>query len=360
MSSSATTTQRILQALVELGNEHMTGPQLAKKLGVLPGMIPAYIAELRKLNYEIEADPHLGFRLGRCPDILLADELKARLGASAAVPGGTRFGVVAAVPGGTPEGRAPEDGRHYNPVIGREITVYKQTDSTSNVVERLGMDGVDEGVVVFAETQTKGRGRRGRRWVSPAGTGLWFSILLRPPWPPQAATRITILSAVALVRALREVAGLSAEIKWPNDILVRGRKLAGILTEMETDSDQVRFITLGIGVNVHAMDFPPELRDIATTVQGERGQPVRRAELAVSLLAALDRLYAQSLAGDFEPITREWGEHSSTLGKRVAMVIGERRVEGQAMALDENGSLLVRTDSGRTEHITGGDVVSEK
>jgi BirA family biotin operon repressor/biotin-[acetyl-CoA-carboxylase] ligase len=326
MTSPPTTTQRILEALIELGNEHLTGPQLARRLGVLPGMIPAYVAELRKLGYEIESDPHLGFRLGQCPDILLADELRARLRAQR---------------------------------MGREITVYKQTDSTSDLIDRLGLDGVEEGIVVFAESQTRGRGRRGRKWVSPAGQGLWFSVLLRPPWPPQAVTRITILSAVAVVEALREAAGLSADIKWPNDVLVNGCKLAGILTEMETDTDQVRFVTLGIGLNVHAGTFPPELQNVATSVEHATGQRIRRAELAVALLRGLDRLYAQALAGEFTPIARAWGEHSSTLGKRVVIVVGERRVEGQAMALDENGSLLVRTDNGRTEHIIGGDVVVE-
>jgi BirA family biotin operon repressor/biotin-[acetyl-CoA-carboxylase] ligase len=346
MSQPSSTTQRLLEVLLELGNGHATGPQLAARMRVLPDAIPPYIAELRKLGYEVESDPHLGFRLGHCPDILLADELKARLG------------VVAAVPGRVAP--APDDGRHINRIIGRDVVVYKQTASTSDVIERLGLDGVEEGVVVFAEAQTKGRGRRGRSWVSPRGTGLWFSVLLRPNWPPQAVTRITILSAVALVEALEEVAGLTAQIKWPNDVLVNNRKLAGILTEMETDSDQVRFVTLGIGVNLHVMNFPPELREIATTVETERGQPVRRADLAVSVLLRLDALYAQALDGNFEPITRKWGARSSTLGKRVAIVVGSRRIEGQAMALDENGSLLVRTDNARTEQMIGGDVILEK
>jgi BirA family biotin operon repressor/biotin-[acetyl-CoA-carboxylase] ligase len=333
MSAAPSTSQRILEELIRLGNGHSTGPQMAARLKILPGMVPAYIAELRKLGYEIESDPHHGYRLLRCPDVLLADELKARL----------RIG-------------SPKS----EPIIGRDIIVYKQTESTSNVLDRLALDGVEEGVVVFAESQTKGRGRRGRIWLSPSGAGLWFSLLLRPRWPPQAVTRITILSAVALVEALREIAGIVAEIKWPNDVLVNGRKLAGILTVMETDSDQVRFVTLGIGVNVRHIDFPPELQPIATTIEDAHGLPVRRADLAVSLLLALDRLYAQTMAGDFEPITRQWGEHSSTLGKRVAIQVGSHRVEGQAMALDENGSLLVRTDNGRTEHIMGGDVVLEK
>ncbi|MSR64407.1 MAG: biotin--[acetyl-CoA-carboxylase] ligase [Verrucomicrobiae bacterium] len=333
MTPAPSTSQRILEELIRSDNDHSTGLQLAGRLKVMPGTIAPYVAELRKLGYEIESDPHLGYRLLRCPEVLLPDELKARL----------RVGSPTA-----------------EPVIGRDIIVYKQTDSTSNVIDRLALDGIAEGVVVFAETQTKGRGRRGRTWISPSGSGLWLSVLLRPNWPPQAVTRITILSAVALVEALREVTGIVAEIKWPNDVLVNGRKLAGILTEMETDSDQVRFVTLGIGVNVRHIDFPPELQNIATTVEDACDQPVRRADLAAALLLALDRLYAKTVAGEFEPIRRQWGEHSSTLGKRVAMQIGTQCVEGQAMALDENGSMLVRTDNGRIEHVIGGDVVLEK
>lgn len=332
MSHADGTTKRILEELIRLGDGHATGPQLASKLGILPGMIQPYVAELRKLGYEVESDPHRGFHLSKCPDILFSDELMARLRIA----------------------------RGTAPVIGREIVVYKQTDSTSDLVERLALDKAEEGVVVFAESQTKGRGRRGRKWLSPEGVGLWFSLLLRPQWPPQAVTRVTILSAVALVEALREVANLTAEIKWPNDVLLNGKKVAGILTVMEADSDQLRFVNLGIGVNVHHIDFPPELQALATTVEDACGSPIRRADLAVSLLAALDRLYRQTKEGDFEPITRIWGEHSSTLGKRVAIQVGDRRVEGQAMALDANGSLLVRSDVGRTEHVVGGDVIFEK
>lgn len=333
MNPTASTTQRILEELLREENAHATGPQLAARLNILPGMVGPYMAELRKLGYEIVSDPHLGFRVVSCPDILLADELKARL----------RIAL-----------------RGSEPTIGREISVYKQTDSTADLIERLAVDRSEEGMVIFAEAQAKGRGRRGRKWVSPTGAGLWFSVLLRPTWPPQAVTRITILSAVALVNALREVCDLPAQLKWPNDVLLNGKKVAGILTEMEADSDSVRFVNLGIGVNVRPIDFPPEVQPIATTVDDVAGRAVRRVDLAVSILAHLDRYYKQASTDGFDSITRAWGDHCATLGKRVTILVGARRVEGQAMALDENGSLLVRDDAGRTECIVGGDIVLEQ
>lgn len=327
--SAPPTLQQLFEELLRLG--HATTPQLAERLGCSPQAINARLAELAALGYGVESDPHRGHRLAHCPDLLLADELIARLRLEAGPPA----------------------------LLGREVFVYRQTDSTSDVIERLALEGAGEGTVVFAESQTRGRGRRGRVWLSPPGVGLWFSLLLRPPWPPAAVTRITILAAVALVEALDEMAGLAAQIKWPNDVLMGGRKIAGILTEMETDSDLVRFVTLGIGVNVHAFRLPPELQGVATSVESERGERIRRAELAVALLRRLDRLYRGARDGHFETITRQWGEHSSTLGRRVVISVGGQRLEGQAMALDENGSLLLRTDHGRIERIVGGDVILE-
>jgi len=166
------------------------------------------------------------------------------------------------------------------------------------VVEKLARDGVKEGVVVCAESQTRGRGRLGRKWISPARKGLWFSILLRPDLSPQMTTRLTVASATALRRAIKLQTGCSPEIKWPNDILMGGKKVAGILTEMSAELDRVRYVILGIGVDVNltANDFPPDLRKIATSLRIETGKPASRAELAVNIFRELDRDYANSPA----------------------------------------------------------------
>src|SRR5436190_12012008 len=191
---------QILHALRGATDGAVSGAKLSDAIGVSRAAVWARIEELRSLGYEIEATPHLGYRLINSPDVLHADDLIARLGKTK--------------------------------VIGRDIRVFHETTSTNDVVEKLARDGVKEGVVVFAESQTKGRGRLGRKWLSPAKKGLWFSVLLRPDLRPHETTRLTVASATALRRAIASQTGLEAEIKWPNDILLGGKKVAGILTEM--------------------------------------------------------------------------------------------------------------------------------
>jgi BirA family biotin operon repressor/biotin-[acetyl-CoA-carboxylase] ligase len=247
-------------------------------------------------------------------------------------------------------------------VIGRDIRVFQETTSTSDVVEKLARDGVKEGAVVFAESQAQGRGRLGRKWISPPGKGLWFSVLLRPDLRPQAVTQLTIASATALVRAMRASAGLTAEIKWPNDILIRGKKVAGILTEMSGELDHVKHAILGIGVDVNltTREFPPELRKLATSIKVETGRAVDRAELATAILRELDGDYARIGSGQFETVADEWERYCSTIGRNVVIQIGDRRIQGRAESLDGDGALLLRTQHGHLERITGGDVTLER
>jgi len=216
--------------------------------------------------------------------------------------------------------------------------------------------------VVFAESQTRGRGRLGRKWISPLCKGLWFSLLLRPDLRPQEITQLTVASATASRRALENQTGLPVEIKWPNDILVRGRKVAGILTELYAELDHVKYVILGIGVDVNfnAADFPPELRKTATSLKSELGRPIPRAELAVSMLRELDRDYARLVSGHFSALADEWEGHCSTIGRRVTIRIGERQIRGRAESLSEDGGLLLRTEHGHLERIIGGDVTVEK
>src|SRR6202012_5762332 len=190
-----TTDAKILTAL-RANPDGVSGAQLAEQLEISRAAIWSRIEELRQVGYEIEAGPHFGYRLVNSPDVLHADDLLARLGK-------TR-------------------------VIGRDIRVFKETTSTNDVIEKLARDGVKEGLVVFAESQTKGRGRLGRKWISPARKGLWFSILLRPDLRMQEVTQLTVASVNALHRAIGINTGLKAKIKWPNDILINGKKVCGI------------------------------------------------------------------------------------------------------------------------------------
>lgn len=325
-----TTDAEILAALRAAGDGAMSGAELSQKLGLTRAAIWARVEELRRLGYEIAANPHAGYRLLSTPDLLHADDLLARLGK-------TR-------------------------VVGRDIRVFQETTSTNDVIEKLARDDVKEGAVVFAESQTKGRGRLGRKWVSPKGKGLWFSVLLRPNLRPQVATRLTVAAATALRRAIQVETGLAPEIKWPNDLLIGGRKVAGILTEMSAELDQIKYLILGVGVNVNlsASEFPTELRRLVTSLKIEVGRAVARPALAAAILRELDHDYARICAGEFAAVADEWESHCTTLGQRVVIQLGERKLRGRAESLDDDGALLLRTEHGHLERVTGGDVTVEK
>ena len=320
-----TTDAKILTAL-RANPDGVSGAQLAEQLAISRAAVWSRIEELRQAGYDIEAGPHFGYRLVSAPDALHADDLLARLS-------GAR-------------------------IIGRDIQVFEETTSTNDVVEKLARDGEREGVVVFAESQTKGRGRLGRVWMSPTHKGLWFSILLRPELRPQAATQLTIASATALRRAVKSVTGILADIKWPNDLLINGKKVAGILTEMSAEPDRVRHIILGIGVdvNLEAKEFPPELRKIATSLRIEAGEKISRAELATAILQELEKDYARVCGGKFTALADEWEAGCGTIGKDVTVQMGVQQVRGRAEALDDDGALLVRTEHGHLERVIGGDV----
>ena len=319
---------KILKALRDA--DTMSGAELADEAGVSRAAIWARIEELRAAGHEIEANPHQGYRLVSSPDALHADDLLARL--------------------------------TDTKVIGRDVRVFSETGSTNDIIEKLARDGAKEGVVVFAESQSRGRGRMGRKWESPSGKGLWFSLLLRPEMHPLAATRITVAAATALSRSIRRFSGVKVQIKWPNDLLVDGRKLVGILTEMSAELDCVRYVILGIGVDVNIAEeeLPEELRAIATSVRIESGNEIDRPGLAAAILRELDAEYSRLNRDGFKSIAEDWESQCVTLGRNVTIDIGERRIEGRAESLDEDGALMVRTRFGQLERIIGGDVSLEK
>jgi BirA family biotin operon repressor/biotin-[acetyl-CoA-carboxylase] ligase len=325
-----TTDAQILSALRTAGGGSVSGAELSQKLGLSRAAIWGRIEELRQLGYDIEASPHRGYRLLTAPDLLHADDLLSRLGKAK--------------------------------VIGRDIRVFQETTSTNDVIEKLARDGVKEGVVVFAESQTRGRGRLGRKWLSPGQKGLWFSVLLRPDLRPQEATQLTVAAATALVRAIALQTGLKPEIKWPNDILIRNRKVAGILTEMSAELDHVKHVILGIGVdvNLNPGEFPPELRKLATSLKIETGGTTSRSELAAAILRELENDYARVCSGHFAAVADEWEENCSTLGRQVGIRIGHRQIRGRVESLGEDGALLLRTEHGHIERVISGDVTLER
>jgi BirA family biotin operon repressor/biotin-[acetyl-CoA-carboxylase] ligase len=320
----------ILEVLYRADPAFLLAAQIAAQSHSSLEEVRQAIEELEQLGYKFETHPHLGLRLSSVPDRLTSDDIRLRM-------------------------------KSQPRVIGSEILVFQETGSTNDVTEYLARSGAREGVVVFAESQTRGRGRYGRTWVSPAGKGLWFSVLLRPPLTPSQVSRITVAASVAVARCLREVCGVDARIKWPNDVTVNGAKVCGVLTELRGEADEVRAAIVGIGVDVNceAADLPAELAGVATSLLMATGKKQDRVELAARLLEALDVMYRAAVE-NFDGVIHEWARLCTTLGKQITVDVGGNQRRGWAQALDGDGALLLRMDNGRTERILGGTLVKER
>ncbi|MDE2222168.1 MAG: biotin--[acetyl-CoA-carboxylase] ligase [Candidatus Omnitrophica bacterium] len=312
--------EQIIQFLKQ-SEGYISGEEISARLKISRAAIWKHMQELRSEGYEITAVPHLGYRLMTCPDKLLGYEITADLG--------TR-------------------------TIGKQVIVKDTVVSTMDEAFRLGMENCPDGTVVCAESQSKGRGRLGRSWVSPRGKGLYFSFVLRPRLPLNQLPQLTLMAAVALIEAIETASGLKAAIKWPNDILFENHKLAGILTELRAESDQVKFVVVGIGLNVNAS--VNQLAPQATSLKAASGKSFNRTEVFQAVLRCLDKGYARILHHEFDKIMAEWCKHSATLHKRVRITDPAGSVEGEAVDLDEDGALLVRKDNGVIVKKTAGDI----
>ncbi len=324
--------EQLLGALYASGSVGLHETQLAEWMGMTCDGVRERLDELKKLGYVFATHPHEGHRLMKSPGNLMADDLRARMGA----------------------------GEHR---IGSRILVLEKTASTNDVAERFAGEGHPEGLVIFAEAQTAGRGRLGRNWISPAHKGLWFTVLLRPRIAMSAASRLTVMAGVAVATSLRKSTGLPLRIKWPNDVLCNGRKVAGILTELGADADGIRHASVGIGidVNVEREDLPEWLWESATSLKMEAGHAFQRPALAAEILLEFNRCEALISDGNFSMLMARWMELDGTLGQQVAVAWNDgRKLRGMASGLDADGALLVRTDEGRVERVVAGDVTLEK
>lgn len=252
-------------------------------------------------------------------------------------------------------------------ILGRRIELHPQVGSTNDLVRQAGQRGASEGLVVLAEEQVAGRGRLGRTWVASPGCCVLCSVLLRPRFSPQQAFYVTIVAAVAIHRALKVVGGgvLSPAIKWPNDVLLNGRKVAGILSESEFSGGEWAFSVLGFGINVNLQKEQfGELRDAATSLSAELGREVDRVEVLARVLSELESLYLLLQGGQSGTVHAEWVRNLETLGKRVSITepgSGEAGspVQGKALRVDPGGALVVLTDGGVERRILAGDVRGE-
>ncbi|HSW10197.1 MAG TPA: biotin--[acetyl-CoA-carboxylase] ligase [Bacillota bacterium] len=241
--------------------------------------------------------------------------------------------------------------------LGRPLLRYATLPSTSTTVGEFGHQGWPEGLAVLADEQSSGRGRLGRSWHSPGGAGVWMSVLLRPAFPPEQAPRLAITAGLSVARAIRRTAGLACDLKWPNDVLLNGRKLAGILAEVARAGDRSFFVVLGVGINVSVADdqWPPSLRAAATSLTAA-GCPADRIALAEAVLEELDGDYSRLLAGEWESVRREWQAASSMLGEAVTVSAGCSIIRGRARQLGSLGELVLELEDGSMREVVAGEV----
>ncbi len=315
--------------VLKQNDDWVSGETLCRELGVSRTAVWKHIRALREDGYVIEARSNLGYRLVQAPDLPLPGEVSAGLSTT---------------------------------ITGCRLIYVPELPSTNDEAKKLAREGCPEGTVVITEKQTGGKGRLGRAWFSPPGKGLWFTVVLRPPVNPAETPQVTMVTAVAVATAVREHTGVEAGIKWPNDILVKGKKLCGILVELNAEMDRVNFMVAGVGLNVNIprSEFPPDIAETATSLQAETGRHVPRVPLLRALLESFEKWYRLWLDRGFAPVLQRWRELCVTLNCPVTVYTIRESYAGYAMDVDETGALLVKTEDGRVERLLAGEVTIRK
>ncbi len=324
---------KVLELLKKHKPGYVSGEIMAGELSVSRTAVWKAINGLQAEGYRIEGSPRLGYRLLQVPDRLYPAELVERLD-------GEIIGV-------------PSVKIHYFPSV----------ESTNERLKTMAEEGAPEGTVVLAEEQTRGKGRLGRSWSSPLGKGIWLSVLLKPAVFPQETPGFTLVAAVAVTRALNgPYAYLKAGIKWPNDILIRERKICGILTELKAEADRLHYLVIGIGLNANQApeDFPPELASTATSLYLESGKKADRLALTASVINELDHLYTTIRTQGTGPIIQAWKKNSITLERRVSVSLPAGNFSGTAVDIQDDGALVVQGDDGTRKHFHAGEVTLKK
>ena len=327
-TSLAGPTDRRIASLLTLLSENATivisGARIAREIGVSRSTVWRWVERLRDLGVRVKGHPHTGYFLEKVPDILTPDLLRRGLK-------GNQFG--------------------------KKICHFFTIDSTNRVAMELGYAGEPEGTLVVAEEQTAGRGRAGRSWHSERGTGVYFTLLLRPRLAPVQAPLLTMIAGLSAHKAIRGQTGLAVDLKWPNDLMIAGKKLGGILTEMHAEPSQIRFVIVGVGLNVNQDKFPAELSSVATSLRAETGKTHSRSELLLRLLREFETDYNRFLMEGPASVTQAFQNASSyAQGKRVRVTNGKETFTGTTAGLSPEGLLLVKRDDGKIASVIAGDV----
>lgn len=315
--------ETILDILKQSG-DYVSGEELSRQLGVTRAAVWKVIAKLKEEGYVLESVTNRGYRLIASPDILTAAEVTPCLSTQK---------------------------------LGRKIFFYPVTDSTNRQARLEGEKGAPDGSLFIAEEQTAGRGRLGKLWIAPPETGVWMSVLLRPSGLPQDITQITLIVGLAVCRAIRNLTGLPAGIKWPNDVVIHGRKVCGILTEMSAEAERIECLICGIGINVNMDAFPEEIRNVATSLFLESGKRQARAPLAAEVMNCLEPLYQEFAVHGITPaFLQAYRSHCVTIHQQVTASCRGETIAGVAEDITEKGELVVRTMQGESITLSSGEV----
>ncbi len=304
---------QLLALLLQHKESFLSGEKISEQLQVSRTAIWKHIEALRQEGYQIEARPRSGYRLIYQPDRLGPEEILPHLTTR-------RFGHA--------------------------IRYERSLPSTQPYAHQWAREGAQEGALVIADEQTAGRGRLGRRWIAPAGAGIWMSLILRPPIPLAYASQLTLVASVGISQGISDYTGLSLGIKWPNDLLIANKKVCGILTELRGEQDRVDYVILGIGINVNLKreQLPEELQEKVTSLSMASGKDYSRRELLLAILVALENIYDLYLKEGFEPIRTLWEQEARIQGRKIVASTPQGTITGTAIGLDKNGSLLLQCD----------------
>lgn len=317
--------QALLDAFRNANDEYISGEKLAQQLGCSRTAIWKHIEELKKDGFQVEAVRKKGYLLKEPSHKLSADEIYLGL---------------------------------QTKKIGRTIHFHETVSSTQQIAKELALNGAEHGTIVVCDEQKEGRGRMVRKWHSPKGTGIWISIIIRPEIPLQKTPQLTLLTAVAVLQSIREETNLDVKIKWPNDLLVNGRKVCGILTELQAEENRVESVIIGIGINVNQNedDFPSELQNKATSLKIEKNQKVNRASLIQKLLLQMELLLNRYLEEGFEPIKKMWETNAVSIGKSITARTLQGNYTGLALGINDEGVLLLQKSDGEIIEIYSADI----
>ena len=303
---------------------YVSGQELCERLGVSRTAVWKVIRQLEAEGYEIEAVRNRGYRLHDSADILNEAEIRAVLT--------SRW-------------------------LGQNVKFFEEIDSTNNEVRRMAEQGAPEGTLVVAENQTAGKGRRGRRWDSPKGSGIWHSFLLRPEFAPEHASMLTLLAAMAVQNSVKEVTGLDGLIKWPNDIVVNGRKICGILTEMSTEIDYINHVVIGAGINVNQDTFSDDIKATASSLKLELGKSVKRSELIAAVMKSFEKCYEIFIeTEDLSGLQELYNSMLVNRDQEVKVLEPGNEYKAHAIGINQTGELIVRTPDGKEKEIYAGEV----